>query len=149
MLPKDTFYSNNGELQTEICFGKMRWSDIDNEEPEDKYDIFEPATSTLDMSKKRATDMRANQRVKLVEPDPNDEKEIKPDNLKIAIMETYDKYIAENCNNKGEIMYHTGNEIKNPIKVLNSIKEEVVQKKIIATETDKTSRISQLVLKEI
>ena len=81
VLPKDTFYSSitkkDGELQAEVCFGKMRWCEINADNPDVKNEVYDPTTLTIDLSNKKATEMRANQRVKLVEPDVDDEIEVK------------------------------------------------------------------------
>ena len=81
--------------------------------------------------------MRSNQRVKFVDPDCEDENEIKRDNLKVEILNTYDKFINKNCNNKGEIKSEN-----NPVKVLNGIKDKVICNKINVIPTDKTNRLS-------
>ena len=52
------------------------------------------------MSNKKATDMRSNQRIKLVNPDIDYNKEVKRDNLKLKIIDTYGEYIEEYCNRK-------------------------------------------------
>ena len=46
--------------------------------------------------------MWANQRVKLVKPD-FDENKTKSDNLKVEIICVYNEYIKDNCKSKGEI----------------------------------------------
>ena len=119
----------------------MRWSDQFEDAHKIDNTTYDSCTNTVNVANKRATDMRANQRVKLAEPDVNDENEIKRDNLKVEILNTYDKYIKENCNHNGEIRLDDNNEVKNPVKVLNSIKERVVKQEIIVDETDKTNRI--------
>ena len=86
--------------------------------------------------------MKANQRVKLVDPDCEDEREIKRDYLKLKIVETYDTFIKKNCSHDGEIKFERKDGISNPIKDLNSVKERVIAKEIIVDETDKTNRIS-------
>ena len=128
VLPKDTFYSNiskkDGELQTEICFAKMRWGEIRDDKAEENNVIYDDLKKTIDLSKKRATEMRSNQRVKLVDPDCDDEKESKRDNLKIEIQKVYKNYIDKNCNKDGEIKHTSSNGKMNPIKALNSITEK-------------------------
>ena len=86
--------------------------------------------------------MKSNQRVKLVDPDCEDEREIKRDYLKLKVVETYDNYIKKNCSHDGEIKLERKGGISNTIKDLNSVKERVIAKEIIVDETDKTNRIS-------
>ena len=50
------------------------------------------------MSNKRATEMRSNQRVRIAEPNCEDEKEIKRNNLKVEIRSIDGKYINKYCN---------------------------------------------------
>ena len=52
------------------------------------------------MGNKKDTDMRSNQRVKLIDPDIDDKKE---DNLKVHFIETYQEYINEQFKRNGEI----------------------------------------------
>ena len=104
--------------------------------------MFDLETNTVDLAKKRPTEMRSNQRVHLVEPDCDDEREIKRDNLKLVIHSIYDQYINENCSKNGKIKYKSVDGKSNPIKVLNSIKEKVVDKELTVVPTDKTNRIS-------
>ena len=83
----------------------MRWRENSNDEEDEKElkDIFDPETQTVDLLRKKATDMKGNQRVRLVDPDCDDEREIKRDYLKVKILETYDECISKNYNAKGEI----------------------------------------------
>ena len=133
VLPNDTFYSNitkkDGEVQTEACFAKMRWKEMRNDDDEEANEVYDKVNDTFNLSNKKATEMRSNQRVRLVEPDCDDEKEVKRDNLKVEIDKTYSQYINKHCN-------------ANPNKVLNNIKEKVVDHKIVVLPTDKTNKIS-------
>ena len=52
---------------------------------------------------KKASEMRSHQRVNLVEPDCDDEKEVKMENLKVEIIKTYAQYINVNWDYKWEI----------------------------------------------
>ena len=146
VLPKDTFYCNitkkDGEVQTESCFAKMRWGEMNNDENKDDNDIYDDNTKTINLSKKRATEMRSNQRVRLAEPNCDDAKETKRDNLKVEICNTYSKYIEENCKSNGEIKLENNTTRKNPMKALNSIKEKVIDQKLVAVPTDKTNKLS-------
>ena len=150
VLPKETFYSNikrvDGEQQTETCFAKMRWEESrdkeKDEEGKESFAIFDKATNTIDLSKKKATEIKANQRVKLVDPDCDDEKEIKRDFLKVKILETYDRYIEMNCTKNGEIRNSNKEDDANPIRPLNEIKKRVVDKELMVVDTDKINKIS-------
>ena len=53
--------------------------------------MYDPETNTLNLANKKATDMRSNQRVKLVDHDIDDKKEMKRDVLKVEIVNTYQK----------------------------------------------------------
>ena len=97
------------------------WSEVNDNGDKDSEDIQYSKLRTVNLANKKAAEMRANQRVKMIEPDVDDEKETKRDNLKIEIVYTYDKFIKEHCNYKGEIVQDNGKEVKNPAKVLNEI----------------------------
>ena len=86
--------------------------------------------------------MRSNQRVKLLEPNCDDDKEVKRDNLKVEVMNVYDSYIKQYCDHNGEIKLYNTKMKTNPIKVLNGIKSKVVDQKLVAVTTDKTNRLS-------
>ena len=83
--------------------------------------------------------MRSNQRVKLIDPDIDDERETKRDNLKIKINATYDEYINEHCNKKGEIKNVMDEEKREGMK---QVKEKIKEKKITVDTTDKTNKVS-------
>ena len=83
--------------------------------------------------------MRSNQRVKLVDPDIDDEKEIKRDHLKLKVIETYKEYRNEYCNEKGEIR-NVMSEYKR--EGMNDVKEKSKANKIKVVQTDKTNKIS-------
>ena len=68
----------------------MEWSNNQK-----KNYIFDPDTRTVYLGNKRATDMWANQRVKLVKPD-FDENKTKRDNLKVEIICVYNEYMKDN-----------------------------------------------------
>ena len=142
--PKDTLYNNikinDAELQAEVAFAKMRWNETDKEaEPQDEKKIFDTDSNTVDLSNKKATEMRSNTRVKVVDPDVEDAREIKRDNLKIKIIKTYEEYIAKNCNKNGEIK-STVDEDKKAEMI--KVKKKVNQNVIKVINTDKTNRFS-------
>ena len=106
--PKDTIYNNikvnDGELQTEIVFAKLRWNKNNTETaPAEDKKVYDNDTKTVGLSNKKVIEMRSNMRVKVVDPDLDDDREIKRDNLKIKIKETYEEYIEKHCNKNGEI----------------------------------------------
>ena len=51
VLPKDTFFSNitrkDAEIQTESCFAKMRWGEMEKNENEE--DIYDDASKTIEI----------------------------------------------------------------------------------------------------
>ena len=146
VLPKDTFYSNitmkDADNQTEACFGKMRWRDKAKDDNDEHMKVFDSATNTLNLANKKATEMKSNQRVKMVDPDCNDVKEIKMDNLKVEIKNIYADYIDNLCTREGEIKKEFIGEHGKSIKVLKSIKQKVIDKEIVALPTDKTNKVS-------
>ena len=83
--------------------------------------------------------MKGNQRVKLVDPDCDDEREIKRDFLKVKILETYNEYIDKNCTSSGDIRNKS---VTNPIKPLNTVKDRVKSKELMIVDTDTTNRLS-------
>ena len=91
----------------------------------------------MNLSNKKATEMRSNQRVKLVDPNIDDEKEIKRDNLKLKVMDTYKEYISKYCNKDGEIKGVMSQDVKLGMK---SLKEKSKSKKINIVPTDKTNK---------
>ena len=145
VLPRDTFYNristDDGEQQTEIAFAKQRWNDDDKDDNIDNKDenkkVYDPETNTSNLANKKATDIRSNQRVKLVDPDIDDKKEMKRDVLKAEIVNTYEKYKEEYCYKNGEIKGTMTNDMKEGMK---SAKEKVKVNKIVVIETDKTRR---------
>ena len=145
VLPKDTFYNNiyinEAEQQTEITFAKMRWNEKKRKDDEHEEDnrVFDVNTNTIDLSNKKATDMRSNQRVKLVDPDKDDEKEIKRDHIKLKVIETYKEYRNEHFNEKGEIRNLMSEYMREG---MNDVKEKTKAKKIKVVQTDKTNKIS-------
>ena len=142
VLPKDTFYSNitvkDADQQTEVCFAKMRLGDIKTDDQEEPKNIYDPITNTVDLSNKRATEMKSNIRVRLVEPDCNAEKEVKMDNLGVEIKKTYREFIDEYCTKKGEIKKEFRPNDQTDLKILDGVRDEVQNKNIMIVETDKT-----------
>ena len=106
----ETHFFNNinkkeAEHQTEVTFAKMRWNEKRKieEDLEPKKRIYDIESGTIDLSNKKATEMRSNQRVKLIDPDIDDQREIKRENLKLELIETYSEYIDKHCNRNPEI----------------------------------------------
>ena len=64
--------------------------------------VYDRENKSVNLGKKKATDMDCNQRVNLLDPFENDT-ETKRNNLKIELMKTYDKYIGEKCDKRGNI----------------------------------------------
>ena len=143
VLPKDTFYNRisikDAEQQSEVSFAKQRWNEKKGENDENDKKIFDVNTRVIDLSNKKATDMRSNQRVKLIEPDIDDEKETKRDHLKLKIKDTYGEYINKYCTKDGDIKSVMDEELNNGLK---SLKEKGKADKITILPTDKTNKMS-------
>ena len=89
------FNNTNIYLRNVCVFVFVRWKELQKDEINDdaKPDIYMMLIEVIDLSNKKATDMRSNQRVKLVDPEADDEKEVKRDNLKLEILNTYSNII--------------------------------------------------------
>ena len=118
--------------------GKME----NDDESKDANEIYDERTKVIDMTKKRATEMRSNQRVRLAEQNCDDEKEIKRENLKVEIINVYGSYIDKYCNANGEIKIKCSGTKINPVNVLNGIKDKVIDQQYVVVPTDKTNRLS-------
>ena len=118
----------------------MRWG-LNQSDSEDQNFLFDMNSKTLDMGNKKATDMRGNKRVKVLEPIESDVKEIKMDNLKVKIHETYDQYILENCSKSGEILRNNDMKLSDGMK---SIRKKIDSNELSVIPTDKTSKLSAL-----
>ena len=149
VLPKDTFFNNiykkEAEQQAEVSFAKMRWNEKRKKEKEEEVrKVFDADTNIIDLSNKKVTEMRSNQRVKLIDPDIDDEKEIKRDNLKLEIVNTYGEYIDEHCNKKGEIKSAMSEEKREG---LDNVKSKIEANELKIIPTDKTNKVSVMLPK--
>ena len=102
--------------KTEWRWNEKSDTDANKEEQLENYKVYDIDTKVIDMSNKKATDMRSNQRVKLVDPDIDDETETKRDLLKLKIKETYAEYTEKYCTEKGEIKSVLNKELQNGMK---------------------------------
>ena len=130
------------ELCIEECMAKGRWSDIETQKEKDEKvsespqsKIFDPVDKLIDFHSVRATELKSNKRVNIVEH--NDLlHETKCEFLKIKMMETTRKWMNEHDNLK------YSNLSEDLRQGLDELLENVNNKKAVVFETDKSKKFS-------
>ena len=68
-------------------------------------EVYCPSKKTIDMGRRRVTDVRVNKRIMLPDPRPPGE-EATLMARRGRILETAERYIKKNCNGKGAPLFH-------------------------------------------
>ena len=101
--------------------------------------VYDELEGTMNLSKKRVTDMKGNTRV-IFPPEGKDlEEESKLDMVRREIMGEYRKYVKEKCKKGGK---QTSNLTKEEQEGLQSLKKRVKEGEIIVLPTDKSGRFA-------
>ena len=153
--PKFTTYGRIDKVQmeaaSEVMADKIRWEMRSREEREGPWTeekewedveaktVHNEADKTMDFSKLRVTDIPECRRITVPEP-MEDRVEVVLANIKSRISEATDKYVKENCDDKGNI--RKGNISKEETEAVRSLQEKVDKKEIIINMTDKSGRLS-------
>ena len=136
----------------EVCMSKMRWETRSREDREGEpwsaewqhlelptSKVYDEDTKKISFSKRKVTEIPTNRRVFL--PKPVDEKtEIGIRNLKNRVMETYQDYKKENCDEKGHIK--KDNLSKGQRLGLKQCQEKAKAKEGVYNVTDKSNQFS-------
>ena len=101
--------------------------------------IYNTENRSLNLARRRVTDIKGNSRVILPKKVKNFEVEAKLELLRIECMAVYKKYIEENCQKDGK---QKSNLTKNQIKGLLSLKKRIDNAEIVILPTDKTGRFA-------
>ena len=117
MNPNDRLFDKikvtTAEQNIEECFAKMRYKERREEENKKKEErgesseekaIIDKEKKIINFNNKRATSMKCNKRVHIIEPN-DDELETKREYLKLKLIESYSSYIENNCDKKGNLVH--------------------------------------------
>ena len=152
MNPNDRLFSKitleQTEQDIEEGFAKQRWEDrrkienakrVENNEVVKDTEVLDRVNKVIKFNKMRATNMKCNQRVQILEPDESDA-EVKRNNLRIELMKESNSYMNEHCDKNGTIIdCYMDEQQKNGIKRL---RNRVVDGEIVSGLTDKSSKIT-------
>ena len=144
--PGHAIYRNVKEIDVELdieeAFTKLRWNKVNNQENDKdtisvdkKEDVkcYDPINEVLDFQQMKATDMKCNKRVYMV--DPSDiEMETKCENLKIEMMKSFK--VWSNTNKETANCNLNDNDKRGMTKVMDSVKE----KKAVVFPTNKSKK---------
>ena len=132
------------DLAVEECFAKGRWSELETQDENKnknevsdtpKCYVYDPVENEIDFHSIRATDLKSNKRVNIVE-NADLLHETKCEFLKIKLKETFNKWLNENDN----VQY--SNLEDDTRQGLLELLTEINNRKAVVFETDKSKNFS-------